>query len=754
MASITVSSQHSGNHLAVQAAPNFRTRLRRLLFGTIRNKIIVPFLFLTLIVAMLGTFIVTRLIASKAQDRLTNQLLEASRATSDSLVNWETYHLDTLRLTVFAVGVPEAIRDGNSEQLSLVLTGLAANENAYLLIAISRDGSIIADVRQGASGYEQGKLSGQNLQPLSSVQRVLDQTRDPQGDKFAELVELGGETILLTVAPVKDESNNLLGAVAVGTPVRKILANTKTNVLADLILYQPDGAAALTTLVLAGDTNASALNITPQMYQAAVASQGVTQLKTVSVNRREYQEAIIPMVIRGETVGVVGVAYPATLVSSLITTNQSGMTVLFGLIATLVVVLGYMIAANLATPIRRLAQTAEAVREGDLQQQSGVRTSDEIGILGRVFDDMTVRLGEQTETLQQLYKEQEKEAAYLAAVISSTAEGTVVVAMDGAITRLNPVATVVINHDRERWLPELSLVMNRLLRGETPQHRVEMEGEWFDILAAPIRTTRGNQIGVVMTLHNVTEQVLTDRMRTTFILQMSHELYTPLTAFKGYAELAYSCLDDKQSQAGQFLPLAIENAVLLDQMINQLLDVAQMNRGGFEIQPDSVELSAVINEVAKEYQPLVIDRGLSFETRVKSGMWVTGDARRLKWALSHLLKNAVDYTLPGGKLGIYMNRSNGHALVRVLDTGVGIAPHDRPHIFEQFYRGNPIMPGGALIDVRGTGLGLFIADQVIRAHDGHINVDSKVGKGSQFTIYLPLSEDASNGSSTNEYRDD
>jgi two-component system sensor histidine kinase VicK len=101
-----------------------------------------------------------------------------------------------------------------------------------------------------------------------------------------------------------------------------------------------------------------------------------------------------------------------------------------------------------------------------------------------------------------------------------------------------------------------------------------------------------------------------------------------------------------------------------------------------------------------------------------------------------------------------MNRSNGHALVRVLDTGVGIAPHDRPHIFEQFYRGNPIMPGGALIDVRGTGLGLFIADQVIRAHDGHINVDSKVGKGSQFTIYLPLSEDASNGSSTNEHRDD
>src|SRR5215470_9419664 len=105
MASITVSTQNSGNDLVVQTAPpNLRTRLRRILFGTIRNKIILPFLLLTLTVAMMGTFIVTRLIASKAQDRLTNQLLEVSRATSDSMVNWETAHLDILRLTVFAIG--------------------------------------------------------------------------------------------------------------------------------------------------------------------------------------------------------------------------------------------------------------------------------------------------------------------------------------------------------------------------------------------------------------------------------------------------------------------------------------------------------------------------------------------------------------------------------------------------------------------------------------------------------------------------
>lgn len=722
-------------------------RIRLLIFGTIRNKIIVPFLFLTLTVAMLGTFIVTRLVASNAQDRVTNQLLEVSRATSDSMVYWEQYHLDTLRLTAFSVGVPEAIRDRDERRLNLALTALAANQDADIMVAIAQDGSVVSSVQRTESDYEAGRLVGQNLVDLPPVGQVLAGSQDGEGDKFAEIVEMGGDLILLTTAPVYDSAGAFAGVIAVGTPVRDIFIDTKSNVLADLTLYEPDGQAILTTFVLAGDTNLDTLNITPEKYESVIANAATeTAFGSVSVNQREYQLAFVPLVVRGETLGVLGVASPTTLITSLITTNRSGMTVLFSVIAALVVVLGYVIAANLATPIRRLAHTAQAVRAGDLRQQSGVRTADEIGILGRVFDDMTVRLGEQTETLQRLYEEQEKEAAYLGAVIASTADGTVVVAMDGAITRLNPVAEDIIRRNEELWLGALSEVMSALLRGDPPTKRIEVEGGWFDVVAAPVRTTRGDSIGVVMTLRDVTELVLTDRMRTAFILQMSHELYTPLTSLKGYMELAYSSLDDKHSQAGVFLPMAIHDVGTLSQMITQMIDVGQMVRGGFDIHSEPVDTGELVKEIVERTSNEAANQGIEMYHEIKRRLVINADGKRLKWALEHLIDNAINYTLPGGKIGVYAGRQGGDAVIRVLDSGVGISSYDLPRIFEQFYRGNPIASDGTVIDVRGTGLGLFIVEQVVMAHGGSIEVESEVGKGSEFTIRLPLLVNESQGS--------
>src|SRR5574341_599724 len=327
---------------------------RSLLFGTIRNKIIVPFLFVTLVVTMLGTYIVTRMLATNAQDRLTNQLLEVSRATSDNMVKWEQNHLETLRLTVFAVGLPEAIQERDVEPLNLALTALVANQNAYMLLAITPDGTVLTDARQGNTSIETGVLAGQDMSHVFAVQQVLAGAQDEHGDKYAEILELNGELVLMTVAPARNHDGELVGAVAVATPIKEILTDTKANVLADLILYEPGGKALYTTFVLVGDTNIESLNISPELYQTALRdAESATSLQAMMINRREYQAAFVPLKIRGRQLGVLGVAYPASLVSSLITTNRSGMTVLFSVIAGLVVILGYIIAANLSTPIRQ-----------------------------------------------------------------------------------------------------------------------------------------------------------------------------------------------------------------------------------------------------------------------------------------------------------------------------------------------------------------------------------------------------------------
>ncbi len=96
--------------------------------------------------------------------------------------------------------------------------------------------------------------------------------------------------------------------------------------------------------------------------------------------------------------------------------------------------------------------------------------------------------------------------------------------------------------------------------------------------------------------------------------------------------------------------------------------------------------------------------------------------------------------MPGGHVGVFAGQENGNLVIRIHDTGVGIAPRDLPRVFEQFYRGNPVAPDGTVIDVRGAGLGLFIVKAVVTAHGGSVDVQSKPGDGSEFILTLPYAE--------------
>jgi two-component system phosphate regulon sensor histidine kinase PhoR len=210
-----------------------------------------------------------------------------------------------------------------------------------------------------------------------------------------------------------------------------------------------------------------------------------------------------------------------------------------------------------------------------------------------------------------------------------------------------------------------------------------------------------------------------------------------LTAVKGYADLAYTVLDNGHPQASEFIRLASKHTEVLNRMIIQMLDVTEMARGGFEITPGAVNIGDMIHAVIEEHQSLIREKGHNLQVHFGPLDTYIGDGERLKWALWHVLKNACDYTLPGGTIVIYAGREGDSCVVRVRDTGVGISPRDQPRVFEQFFRGYPVAEDGTVIDVRGTGLGLFVVDRVVRAHGGEVTFRSKRGVGSEFTINLP-----------------
>jgi signal transduction histidine kinase len=118
---------------------------------------------------------------------------------------------------------------------------------------------------------------------------------------------------------------------------------------------------------------------------------------------------------------------------------------------------------------------------------------------------------------------------------------------------------------------------------------------------------------------------------------------------------------------------------------------------------------------------------------------VRGDMQHLRWALGHLIRNAIGYNLPGGKIHVTVQMDNLLPYINIIfhDTGVGISSRDLPHIFERFYRGDPRDKQGRLVDPRGLGQGLFIARTIAEAHHGSLHVRSEVGQGSQFTLLLP-----------------
>ncbi|MBN1431029.1 MAG: HAMP domain-containing protein [Anaerolineae bacterium] len=715
--------------------------LRVSLLNTIRNKIILPFLLLTILVAAVGTFVITRLVASSIQDRLTNQLIETSRAAGDSVVSWETYHLNVLRLVIFTVGVPEYIEEHNQDSLTTALLALAANQNTSLLAGIDKDGNCVAAVRLESNGdYTTGSLQGQNLSSLPMVAAVLEGQQDQFGDKYAGALRIDGQMFLITVAPVSNGSGELVGAVAIGTPLYQILQETKTSVLADIGAYQSDGQALAATYLLADGSDTSSLDITPELFAKALQnSEESTVMQTITINGREHQAAYAPLRIRRDTLGVISVSMPNTMVANLISTNRNGLSVVFSLLAVVVVLMGFAIAQNLSHPIQTLTRTAQAVTAGDLQQQSNIRSGDEIGILSRSFDHMTRTLAAQRSALEDAYQEQQREAAFLSAVLMSTADGTVVFSrQSGEDTRLNPAAETIISANYSVWLSILNELAKQVLANHKPARQtVEIDRQWFEAVAAPVLMASGNEIGVVITLRDVTDQVLTERMRTAFIMQISHELRTPLTAMKGYIDLSRTMLSEADSRIRGFLDMAGESTEVLTRMVNQILDVTEMVRGTFNIAPQMAEIPDLLRTAIQEFQETIQTKSLNLHLEIDDLPPYYGDKDRLAWAFEHLIRNACDYTMPEGHIGVFANQDNGNLVIRVCDSGVGISSRDLPRVFEQFYRGHSVAPDGTVIDVRGAGLGLFIVRAVVAAHSGNVDVRSRAGEGTEFIVILP-----------------
>lgn len=223
------------------------------------------------------------------------------------------------------------------------------------------------------------------------------------------------------------------------------------------------------------------------------------------------------------------------------------------------------------------------------------------------------------------------------------------------------------------------------------------------------------------------------RAQQRFVADVSHELRSPLTAVRGNLDLLRRGAANDPDERAQVLEAIDSETARMSRLVSDLLLLARQD-SGVPIAKDAVELDTVLLEVYRQAQ--LTAKGVTVMLGAEDQATIMGDRDRLKQVLLNLVDNAVKYTPQGGRVTLSLTKDDAWVKIAVQDTGIGIAPENIPNLFDRFYR----VDKARSRDAGGTGLGLAIAKSVVEAHNGKITVESQLGKGSTFTVWLPLAE--------------
>jgi len=397
--------------------------------------------------------------------------------------------------------------------------------------------------------------------------------------------------------------------------------------------------------------------------------------------------------------------------------------------------------------IYRVVGVAADISERKLAEAGIQQAYRELAHLNATLEErIKVRTVELEDALREVNNEKEKTER----IIRDITDGVIVVNLAGEVLLINPAAQRLLGCHRTPLPADLSFfshIQNLQAVFHDPAEAVTKEIELYDrtlgaghrvlkTTAVPLKDEQGRLLGKVAVFHDITSFKEVDRLKSEFISQVSHELRTPLTSIKGYIDnLKDGIAGALKKKQEDYLDRMAKNADHLVHLISDLLDVAQLESGKMTICPIALSLNDLIEEVVNRLQPTVHEKRLEimFE-KFKGESRIRGDHDKLEQVVTNLLHNAIKYTQPGGRITIAMQQEGTFLKTSIQDTGVGIPPEQQSKLFERFYR----IEQEPSVTTNGTGLGLYIAKNLIEMHGGEIQVTSEAGHGSEFSFTLPI----------------
>jgi two-component system phosphate regulon sensor histidine kinase PhoR len=408
--------------------------------------------------------------------------------------------------------------------------------------------------------------------------------------------------------------------------------------------------------------------------------------------------------------------------------------------AILALILAYYFSGRFTSRIRRIQSFAEKIPEGGFTPGGVVKEGDdELGALADSLTRMGAQIGDLVERLS-------VESARLEAILGSMIEGVLAVGQDRRVMFCNSsfgraVGARMPVPDQmplEELVPDQALVeiVERVLEtGESVKSRLQLssgEGRAYEVQASPLRAP--SRRGGLAILHDISDLERLERIRKDFVANVSHELRTPLTAIQGYAEtLLDGALEDQENNR-KFLEIIRAHSIRLNNIASDLLVLSDLESGRPAPEPERVSLRTAIETAMRTVESEAIVGGVRLVWGKIEDIGVMGYRIRMEQALVNLLTNAVKFNHRGGEVRVEAVRVDDTARIIISDTGIGIPAEDLSRIFERFYR----VDKARSRQVGGTGLGLSIVKHVIERMHGTVTVESVLGKGSTFTIALPV----------------
>ncbi len=665
-------------------------------------------------------------------------LLAQNSTTAPAVDNILRQSVRAIKHEATALHLEQARTAGSIAQTAAVIAALQGDDTAGIRSLLADraarfefDAVILIDPTGVLVAGMQRDITSNRYVPIAMLSNTVETADEQRGD----LLQVDNVAMLVTAVPVMAD-NQPVGAVLVGQRLPRTLATLHTSAMTDVIFYDLDQVALGSTFA---SSNALPL---PNIVDFETTLQ-------LDVGATPYQGLYFPLEFGEQPVGTLGVLVPADVAIVADAGRQLG-GLLLAAVAAGVVVMLFLSANWVLGRVNRITQTAEALTLGQFTARTNMQPTNEVGKLGFALDQYADYVQERQDALRHSLRRQRRENERLVAVMEALPDGVIVQDLSGRVVMMNEMAGELLGSRRAlRSTPDLqeltTLVTERLGPALAPgiyalgeAQQIKLDGKMLNAQAAAVVTITQQRIGTVIVLRDISEEVRLDVAREKILQQIEQEVQDPLMKLVPAV---------KPAPIGDFSREIRQHANTLQRMI---LEMRELTEGNLLRQmPDKQQplpLDTLIWAVANEWRQVAQAQNLKLHVIIeKSGLYVLGQERRLRWAIGNIIDNAIKYTPPGGDLTLEIQAdvADGRAHMRVRDNGVGIARDELPHIFDRFFRGKPVTKDGRELRIPGSGQGLSSAKQIFEAHGGSLSIKTKQWLGTAAYFTLPLTAEVS-----------